>query len=259
MAGIHRHPNRIVGRELLLWAVKTGLTFDRFSESQPMGSPMDSQFSAATLERIENCGVIATLVIDEAEHIVPLAKALLACGIDVMELTLRTPAAIDALKLVREQVPQMLTGVGTILNTEQVDAVFQAGAEFGVSPGLNPKVVGRAQELGLPFAPGIVTPTDIELAIELGCRELKFFPAEPSGGIKYLRSMYAPYAHLGLQFIPLGGLNAGNMASYLFDSAVPAIGGSWLATRKLIQNQNWSAVIDNATEARRIIGELRAT
>jgi 2-dehydro-3-deoxyphosphogluconate aldolase/(4S)-4-hydroxy-2-oxoglutarate aldolase len=218
---------------------------------------MESQFPPATLERIEQCGVIATLVIDEAEHVVPLAKALLACGIDVMELTLRTPAAIDALKLVREQVPQMLTGIGTILRPDQVDAVVAAGAAFGVSPGLNANVVLRAQELGLPFAPGIVTPSDIEAAIELGCRELKFFPAEPSGGIKYLRCMYAPYAHLGLQFIPLGGLNAGNMAGYLFDNAVPAIGGSWLATRKLIQNQNWSAVIDNATEARRIIEELR--
>ena len=218
---------------------------------------LESQFPPATLERIERCGVIATLVIDEAENVVPLAKALLACGIDVMELTLRTPAAIDALKIVREQVPQMLTGIGTILSPDQLDAVVDAGAAFGVSPGLNSKVVLRAQELGLPFAPGVVTPTDIEAAIELGCRELKFFPAEPSGGIKYLRSMYAAYAHLGLQFIPLGGLNARNMAGYLFDSAVPAIGGSWLATRKLIQNQNWSAVIDNATEARRIIEELK--
>jgi 2-dehydro-3-deoxyphosphogluconate aldolase/(4S)-4-hydroxy-2-oxoglutarate aldolase len=218
---------------------------------------MESRFPPATLERIERCGVIATVVIDEAEHVVPLAKALLACGIDVMELTLRTPAAIDALKIVREQVPQMLTGIGTILRPDQLDAVVDAGAAFGVSPGLNSKVVLRAQQLGLPFAPGVVTPTDIEAAIELGCRELKFFPAEPSGGIKYLRSMSAPYAHLGLQFLPLGGLNASNMAVYLFDSAVPAIGGSWLATRKLIQNQNWSAVIDNATEARRIIEELR--
>jgi len=218
---------------------------------------MESQFPPETLERIEQCGVIATLVIDEAEHVVPLARALLACGIDVMELTLRTSAAIDALKLVRQEVPEMLCGIGTILIPDQLDAVVEAGAAFGVAPGLNSKVVRRAQEMGLPFAPGVVTPTEVDAAIELGCRELKFFPAEPSGGIKYLRSMYAPYAHLGLQFIPLGGLNAGNMAGYLFDDAVPAIGGSWLATRKLIQSQNWSAVIDNATEARRIIQELR--
>lgn len=220
---------------------------------------MESQFPQQMLDRIEQCGVIAVLVIDEASHIVPLAKALLACGIDVMELTLRTPAAIDALKLVRDQVPDMMAGIGTILRPDQLEEVVDAGAAFGVAPGLNPSVVQRAQELGLPFAPGVVTPTDIESAIELGCRELKFFPAEPSGGIKYLRSMYAPYAHLGLRFIPLGGLNAGNMASYLFDAAVPAIGGSWIAPRNLIQAENWSAVIDNATEVRRITKELRAT
>ena len=223
-----------------------------------MSSEMESQFPQEMLDRIERCGVIAVLVIDQASHIVPLAKALLACGIDVMELTLRTPAAIDALRLVREEVPEMLAGIGTILQPDQLDAVVQSGAAFGVAPGLNPKVVLRAQELGLPFAPGVVTPTDIEAAIELGCRELKFFPAEPSGGIKYLRSMYAPYAHLGLKFIPLGGLNVSNMANYLFDAAVPAIGGSWIAPRKLIQNENWSAVIDNATEVRRITKELRA-
>lgn len=218
---------------------------------------MDSLFPNETLDRIRRCGVIAVLVIDEASHIVPLAKALLACGIDVMELTLRTPAAIDALRLVRERVPEMLAGIGTVLRPDQLDALVDAGAAFGVAPGLNPKVVLRAQELGLPFAPGVVTPTEIETAIELGCRELKFFPAEPSGGIKYLRSMYAPYSHLGLQFIPLGGLNAGNMARYLFDAAVPAIGGSWIAPRELIQSKNWSAIIDNATEARRNIQELR--
>lgn len=224
-----------------------------------MSSEMRSQFPAETIQRIESCGVIATLVIDQAESVVPLAKALLACSIDVMELTLRTSAAIDALRLVREQVPQMLTGIGTVLRVDQVEEVAEAGAAFAVAPGLNAKVVSRAQQLGLPFAPGVVTPTDIEAAIELGCRELKFFPAEPSGGIKYLRSMYAPYAHLGLQFIPLGGLNADNMAAYLYDAAVPAIGGSWIAPRKLIRNQNWSAVIDNATEARRIMKEMRAT
>ncbi|MAI35704.1 MAG: bifunctional 4-hydroxy-2-oxoglutarate aldolase/2-dehydro-3-deoxy-phosphogluconate aldolase [Rubripirellula sp.] len=218
---------------------------------------MDSLFPESILQRIEKCGVIAVLVIDQPEDVVPLARALLACGIDAMELTLRTPAAVDALRLVRKQVPEMLAGVGTILSTPQLEEVIDAGAAFGVAPGLNVKIVERAKELGLPFAPGIVTPSEIELAVELGCRELKFFPAEPSGGIKYLRSMYAPYAHLGLQFLPLGGINAANMAAYLFDAAVPAIGGSWLAPRKMIQERNWSGVIDHATEARRVIKELR--
>ena len=219
---------------------------------------MDSLFPQETLEKIENSGIIAVLVIDDPESVVPLARALIACGIDVMELTLRTPAAIEALRLVRDQVPEMLAGVGTILRSEQVDEVVAAGAAFGVAPGLNASVVRRAQELELPFAPGVVTPSEIESAIDLGCRELKFFPAEPSGGIKYLRSMYAPYAHLGLQFIPLGGLNAENMAGYLFDAAVPAIGGSWIAPRDLIQKKDWSTVIDRATDAKLRIKDLRS-
>lgn len=220
--------------------------------------PIKSQFPEEMLQRIKDAGVIAVLVIDEAENVVPLCRALLACGIDAIELTLRTSAALEALRLVRVEVPEVLAGIGTILHPDQVDQVVNAGAAFGVSPGLNPNVVARAQQKGLPFAPGVVTPTDIESAIELGCRELKFFPAEPSGGIKYLRSMYAPYAHLGLQFIPLGGINAGNMAPYVFDESIPAIGGSWIAPRKLIQQKDWSAVIDNATEARRIISETRS-
>lgn len=219
---------------------------------------MDSLFTQETIERMEQSAVIAVLVVDEPSHVVPLARALLACGIDVVELTLRTPAALEALRVLRDQVPEVLAGVGTILQRDQIEPVVSAGAAFGVAPGLNPSIVKHAQDAGLAFAPGVVTPTEVERAVELGCRDLKFFPAEPSGGIKYLRSMYAPYAHLGLRFIPLGGLNAGNMAAYLYDEAVPAIGGSWIATRKLIQAQDWSTVIDHATEARRIIKDMRS-
>ena len=218
---------------------------------------MESQFPSDLLDRISKCGVIAVIVVDDVAGAVPLAKALVACGIDVIELTLRTPAAIESLKRIRQEVPEVLAGVGTILTPEQVDQAVEAEADFGVAPGLNPNVVLRAQHHGLPFAPGVATPTEIERAVELGCRELKFFPAEPSGGIKYLRSIYAPYAHLGLSFIPLGGLNVGNMAAYLYDPSVLAIGGSWIAPREVIRTQNWSAVIDHATEAKRIVKEMQ--
>jgi len=219
---------------------------------------MQSQFPPEILDRIERSGVIAVLVIDEIEHGPPLAEALLAGGVDAMELTLRTPAAIDALQAIRRDVPSMLAGIGTILTPDQVEQVVDAGATFGVAPGLNRRVVERAQALGLPFAPGVTTPSEIEAGVELGCRELKFFPAEPSGGVSYLKSTNAPYAHLGLRYIPLGGLNADNMSSYLAHPAVPAIGGSWIAPRKLIQEENWSAITQNAVEARRIIDDLRS-
>ena len=218
---------------------------------------MKSQFPPDLLERIERCGVIAVLVIDDAAHARPLAEALLAGGIDAMELTLRTPAAIDALRAIRQEVPEMLAGMGTVLTPGQVKQVAEAGAAFAVAPGLNPRVVQCAQGLDLPFAPGVATPSDIEAAVELGCRELKFFPAEPSGGMKYLASMKAPYAHLGLQFIPLGGLNAQNMTTYLADPAVPALGGSWIASRAAIQEEDWTTITARAAEARQIIDNSR--
>jgi 2-dehydro-3-deoxyphosphogluconate aldolase / (4S)-4-hydroxy-2-oxoglutarate aldolase len=218
---------------------------------------MESQFSKELLQQIESSGVIAVLVVDEVRHAVPLARALQAGGIHTMELTLRTPAAMDALKAIRAEVPDMLAGIGTILTTQQVREVAQSGAAFGVAPGMNPTVIKEAQQVGLPFAPGVVTPSDIEAAIELGCRELKFFPAEPSGGIAYLKSMVAPYQHLGISFFPLGGLNETNMASYLSEPSVLGIGGSWLATRKLIQEENWAAITDNAAKATAIVKQIR--
>jgi len=219
---------------------------------------MKSQFPTELLERMEACGVIAVLVIDRIEHGPPLAKALLAGGIDVMELTLRTPEAIGALQAIRAEVPEMVAGIGTILSAEQVDEVVAADAAFGVAPGLNRCVVARAQERGLPFAPGVTTASEIEAAAEMGCRELKFFPAQPSGGMAYLSATAAPYAHLGLRFIPLGGLNEGNMNEYLKSDLVAAIGGSWIAPRNLIQQEDWSAITNNAAEAKRRVERLKS-
>ena len=218
---------------------------------------MESQFPADVLERIEHSGVIAVLIIDDVEHAVPVAEALLAGGITAMELTLRTPAALDSLIRINEQVPEMLAGVGTVLTTQQVQDIVNAGAAFGVAPGLNEDVVRKAQELGLPFAPGIATPSELEKAVSMGCREVKFFPAEAMGGLKYLRSCGAPYKHLGIRYIPLGGLNAGNMSDYLKEPTVVALGGSWIAKRELIQNQDWKTITQNAAEARKLADQAR--
>ncbi|MCP4784255.1 MAG: bifunctional 4-hydroxy-2-oxoglutarate aldolase/2-dehydro-3-deoxy-phosphogluconate aldolase [Fuerstiella sp.] len=210
-------------------------------------------------QRIERTGVISVLIIDDAAHAVPLARALLAGGVDAMELTLRTDAAIDSLKQIREHVPEMLAGIGTVLTIDQVDQVVEAGAHFAVSPGLNPDVVERAQELNLPFAPGVMTPSEIEVALELDCRELKFFPAEPSGGQKMLDSIRAPYAHLGIRFIPLGGVNAGNMESWLRNPGVLAVGGSWLTPKNVINAKDWDEVTRLATQARAIVDRVRGS
>jgi len=213
---------------------------------------MKSQFSTDLLQQLEQAAVVSVLMIDNPDHAIPLARALLAGGVSAMELTLRTDTAIESLSRIRQQVPDMLAGIGTVLTTEQVDLAAAAGAQFAVSPGMNPDVVERAQKIGLPFAPGVMTPSEIEVAIEMGCRELKFFPAMPSGGLPMLNSIRAPYAHLGIRFIPLGGINATNMLEWLSNPGVFAIGGSWLAPKDVIQSQNWTEVTRLAQEARTI-------
>lgn len=207
-----------------------------------------SLFPMEIIERMKKTGVVAGFSVEQVEHAVPLAKALLAGGIEVIELTFRTPAALDALKAITANVPDMLVGVGTILSPAQVVQVKEAGADFGVSPGMNPRVVQAAIDTGLPFAPGIATPSDLEAAIELGCRFVKLFPAEPLGGVAYLRSMAAPYKHLGIQYFPLGGLNAENMASYLMEDNVPTIGGSWIVKKELVNNGDWSGITARAAD-----------
>ncbi len=214
-------------------------------------------FAADLAEKLFADGVVAVLVVDDAEDAVPLARALLAGGIRAMELTLRTPAGLEALRRIADGVPDMLAGAGTVLTLDQLHAVQAAGATFAVSPGTNPHVLAEAATIGLSFAPGICTPSDIERALEYGCRYLKFFPCEASGGLPYLRNIAAPYAHLGLRYIPLGGINAQNMAEYLREPMVVALGGSWLAPRELIQAKNWSAITELAAEASGIVRQAR--
>lgn len=208
--------------------------------------------------RIQATGIMAVLVIDKEEDGPPLARALLAGGVNVMELTLRTPAALGALRNIRVEVPEMLAGAGTVLTPAQAVEVKAAGAEFAVSPGVNPRVLKAAADEGLPFAPGIATPSDIELALECGCRILKFFPAEHSGGLPYLQAIAAPYRHLGVSFLPLGGLNPQNMTAYISDSLVSAVGGSWLAPRDAIREGRWNEITGLAKAAVEAIQTIRA-
>lgn len=193
--------------------------------------------------------IIAVVVIDDPEDALPLVEALLAGGINAIELTLRTPAAFEALRRIKATATDMMAGLGTVLTPEQVGQAVECGAAFAVAPGLNPNVIRAAHSAGLPFAPGIMTPSDIEGAVQLGCRLLKLFPAEPCGGLGYLKSISAPYAHLGLEYIPLGGLTESNFTDYLALENVPAVGGSWIAPRKLIQGKNWTAIRQNACRA----------
>jgi 2-dehydro-3-deoxyphosphogluconate aldolase/(4S)-4-hydroxy-2-oxoglutarate aldolase len=215
------------------------------------------KYSHPVARRIAQTGVVAVLVIDREEDAVPLARALLAGGVDVMELTLRTPAALGALRAIRADVPEMLAGIGTVLTTDQVGQVVEAGGAFAVSPGLNRKVMAATAEVDLPFAPGIMTPSDIDGAVEAGSEVLKFFPAGSSGGLPHLKNIAAPYAHLGLKYIPLGGVNAGNMGEYLGSDLIAAVGGSWLAPRDLVAAGDWDEITGRASEATEIVRAAR--
>ena len=207
--------------------------------------------------KLGDSGVVAVLIVDEVRHAVPMAKALLKGGVDAIELTLRTPAAMAAAKAIISEVPEITLGFGTVLTVDQVKEAVDVGADFAVSPGCNPKIIAEARKQGLSFAPGIMTPTDIEMAMEEGCRILKFFPAETSGGLAHLESMSAPYKHLGLKFIPLGGCNMENAGSYLRSPLVTAIGGTWIAKRSLIQAEDWESITTNALEIRKLINQTR--
>lgn len=193
---------------------------------------------------------MAVITIDAPADAVPLARALVRGGVSTVELAWRTPATMAALDAMKREVPEMLVGIGTILTPQQVEIAHRSGADFGVAPGFSRAVVTKAIRVGLPFAPGIQTATDIQSALELGCRWLKFFPAEPAGGVAHLRSLHAPFAHLGLKFIALGGIDEGNAGAYLRESCMAAIGGSWIASRELIEKRAWDVIAQRAAVAR---------
>ena len=211
----------------------------------------------AVFSRLHRSGVAAVLILEREDDAEPVAEALLAGGIAAMELTLRTPAALAALRRIRRAFPDMLAGLGTVLHPDQVAQAIDAGAEFAVAPGMNPRVVAAARDAGLPFAPGICTPTDVEMALEFDRRVLKFFPAGPSGGLEWLDAIAAPYQHLGVRYIPLGGVSEANCGEWLRSPHVGAVGGSWLASRDLIARRDWAAIRERAERAAAIRDGVR--
>jgi 2-dehydro-3-deoxyphosphogluconate aldolase/(4S)-4-hydroxy-2-oxoglutarate aldolase len=214
-------------------------------------------FEPELSRQISDCGIVAVLILDRWEDAVPVTRSLVKGGITAIELTLRTPVAFEALRAVRAEVPDIIAGVGTILTPDQVELAKKSGAQFGVAPGTNSKVLAAAREAGLSFAPGVATPSDIEAALEHRCEVLKFFPAEPCGGLSYLNAIAAPYLHLGIKFVPLGGIDPANMTTYLANPNVAAIGGSWLAPRDLIKTGSWGRITDLAREAIGTIKSIR--
>ena len=185
------------------------------------------------IEQIGKIGIVPVIALESAEDARPLAQALCSGGLPCAEVTFRTDAAQEAIRIMAEEFPDMLVGAGTVLCVEQVDRAVSAGAKFVVSPGLNPKVVAYCQDKGIPILPGTANPSDVEAALEMGLEAVKFFPAEAAGGIKMIKAMSAPYGNV--KFMPTGGINADNLKEYLDFEKVIACGGSWMVKKDLIK------------------------
>lgn len=197
--------------------------------------------------------IIPVIVIEDAEDAEPLAEALLKGGMNVIEVTFRTTAAATAISRIAKAFPEMLLGAGTVLTDEQAQRALDAGVSFGLAPGLNPATVERFKKAGVPFIPGVMTPSDIEAGLALGYSVLKFFPAEAAGGVKTIKALSGPYASQGIKFCPTGGIGRHNMNDYLALPTVASIGGSWLATKQQIADNAWSTITSQAKEALALI------
>ena len=207
------------------------------------------------LEKIQKIGIVPVVVLNDAKDAEPLAKALCNGGLPCAEVTFRTDAAEESIRIMSEKYPEMLVGAGTVLTTEQVDRAVAAGAKFIVSPGLNPKIVKYCVEKNIPITPGIYTPSEAEQAIENGLEVVKFFPAEPAGGLKMIKAMAAPYT--GLKFMPTGGINATNVKEYLAYDKILACGGSWMVKGSLVEAGEFDKIEAMTKEAVEIVKEVR--
>lgn len=207
------------------------------------------------LKKIGETGIIPVVVLNDSKNAVPLAQALINGGLPCAEVTFRTDAAQQTISEMTKKFPQMFVGAGTVLTIEQVERAVDAGAKFIVSPGFNPKVVEYCLKKNYPITPGIMTPTEIEAALEFGLDVVKFFPAENAGGLKMIKAMAAPYTMM--KFMPTGGINAANVRDYLKCDKILACGGSWMTKSDLIDCGNFSEIERLAKDAAQIVKEIR--
>ena len=207
------------------------------------------------LEKIQKIGIVPVVVLNDAKDAEPLAKALCNGGLPCAEVTFRTDAAEESIRIMSEKYPEMLVGAGTVLTTEQVDRAVAAGAKFIVSPGLNPKIVKYCVEKNIPITPGISNPSDMEQAIEMGLDAVKFFPAVPSGGLSMIKALAAPYHTM--RFMPTGGIGTQNLKDYLGFDKIICCGGSWMVKADLIKNGEFEKICNLTKEAKKLAKSTR--
>src|SRR4051812_40214729 len=208
-------------------------------------------------DRIAEIGVLPVIAIENPEHAVPLADALLAGGLPIAEITFRTAAAAEVIARMAGERPALLVGAGTVLDRISLDIAKKSGAQFGLAPGFDAEVVDHAADAGFPFVPGIMTPSELSAAMRRGAKIFKFFPAGTIGGPEALKSIGAPFAHLGLKFIPTGGVSPGNMADWLRIPGVAAVGGTWIARTEDIRAGRWDQITANCREAVAAVAAIR--
>ena len=207
------------------------------------------------LNEIEKCGIIPVISLDNLDKAIPLARALYEADIKCLEITLRTSNACEIIEKITEEYDDIFIGAGTVLTIDQAEKAIKSGAKFIVSPGLNEKVVNYCKEKNILVIPGVLTPTEIEKALELELNTVKFFPAEPSGGIKMIKALSAPYKEL--KFMPTGGINLNNLVDYLKNENIIACGGSWMVSEDLINNDDFETIKNKAIEAKNIVNGIR--
>ncbi len=211
---------------------------------------MDGLKTLSALEVMQDAPVIPVIVIDKLSQAVPLAKALLAGGIRMLEVTLRTSSGLEAIRAIANEVPAVVVGVGTVRNEHQALEAFKAGARFAVSPGLTLSVANACKDLGLALLPGVSTASEVMLAQELGFNELKFFPAVPAGGVKMLQALGGPFTNV--TFCPTGGISLANAVEFLALKNVACVGGSWLVPPQALELEDWNLITSLALEASRL-------
>lgn len=201
---------------------------------------------------IESTRLVPVAVIPDLAGALPLAEALLKADLPHIEITLRTDCALEAIRAIRDEFPEMTVGAGTILDPEILSQLQDLGVAFGVSPGLNPAVIEQAKALQFPMIPGVMTPGEVERALSMDLQLLKFFPAQAAGGAPMLKALGGPYAHTGVRFVPTGGINPANAPEYLALPVTAAIGGSWFVDAKLVKARDFARIQQLAAEARQL-------
>lgn len=198
-------------------------------------------------DRIQKCGIVPVVALKETSKAIDLAKALLAGGIDVIEVTYRTSNAGDVIRLLRQEMPELMVGAGTVINMSQLENAFAANAQFVVSPGSNEQVIKECVSANIPMLPGVVTPTEIMLGLKHGINVFKFFPAGIYGGLKTIKALKGPFGDI--QFVPTGGISAANLADYAVEKSILAVGGSWMVKSDLIETGDFERITELSRDA----------